>query len=61
MDVSPPAQANGETSEEVSISPTQESMQQEEKKEEQQATADIKTITYMIQRGDTLTSICQKQ
>ena len=31
------------------------------KKEEQQATADIKTITYMIQRGDTLTSICQKQ
>ena len=54
-------QANGETSEEVSISPTQESMQQEEKKEEQQATADIKTITYTIQRGDTLTSICQKQ
>ena len=44
-------QANGETSEEVSISPTQESMQQEEKKEEQQATADIKTITYTIQRG----------
>lgn len=54
-------QANGETSEEVSIPPTQESMQQEEKKEEQQATADIKTITYTIQRGDTLTSICQKQ
>ena len=23
--------------------------------------ADIKTITYTIQRGDTLTSICQKQ
>ena len=34
---------------------------QAEKKEEQQATADIKTITYTIQRGDTLTSICQKQ
>ena len=31
------------------------------KKEEQQAAADIKTITYTIQRGDTLTSICQKQ
>ena len=54
-------QTNGETSEEVSISPTQESMQQEEKKEEQQAAADIKTITYTIQRGDTLTSICQKR
>ena len=35
--------------------------EKEEKKEEQQAAADIKTITYMIQRGDTLTSICQKR
>ena len=33
----------------------------EQNNEEQQTTADIKTITYTIQRGDTLTSICQKR
>ena len=54
-------QANQEASEESSIPTLQSSAEKEEKKEEQQAAADIKTITYTIQRGDTLTSICQKR
>lgn len=54
-------QANQEASEESSTPTLQPSAEKEEKKEEQQAAADIKTITYTIQRGDTLTSICQKR
>ena len=54
-------QANQEASEKSSTPTLQPSAEKEEKKEEQQAAADIKTITYTIQRGDTLTSICQKR
>lgn len=52
---------NQDPANEVSTPTPQVTEPAEAVKEEQQTTADVKTITYTIQRGDTLTSICQKR
>lgn len=58
-------QQNQQVTEEA-VTPTpelteQQSEQKEENKPEQQTNAAPKTVTYVIQKGDTLTSICQKR
>lgn len=59
--LNPQANANQDAGEEASTPTPQTESQKEEKSGAQQTTADMKTVTYTIQRGDTLTSICQKR